>query len=164
MREVLIAGLTLALAAPAAARAQEAPPPLTTQDLAPVAPEAAPNPQPGDPAPAPPPSAEPKKKKKKVKVAETAGGAVGGALAKTAATAVAGPVAGIAAGLVGNQVGRGTVGLVKRMIGAEDQKDEAEPAPDVATQVPADAPGPADISDVTPPPAADADRSGPGAG
>ena len=160
MRKALIAGLTVAWTAPAAVLAQETPPPLAAEDVAPAAAEAPPGPQPGDPAPMPPPIAPDKKSKKKLKVAETAGGAVGGMLAKGAGTAVAGPVGGIAAGMVGNRVGKGAVGLVKRVIGVGDKKDEAKAAPDAATEVAATAREPVGVAEFTPqpgpPPAEDA--------
>ena len=160
MRKALIAGLTVALAAPLAVQAQEPPPPLSARDVgpAPLAAEDAPptadpsGPQPGDPAPRPPPAEPEKKSKKKMDVAGTAGGAVGGILAKGAGTAVAGPVGGIAAGFVGNRMGRGAVGLVKRVIGVGDKKDDAKAAPDVATDVTANVPEPVGLSEFTPPP------------
>jgi hypothetical protein len=171
MRKALIAGLTVALAAPLAARAQEAPPvedvppaPLAAEDIAPrpstaddappVAAEPSLGPQPGDPAPRPPPATAGAKanKKQKMDVAGTAGGAVGGMLAKGAGTAVAGPVGGVAAGFVGNRVGKGAVGLVKRVIGVGDKKEAAKSAPDVATDVTANVPEPVGLSEFTPAP------------
>ena len=157
MRKALIAGLTVALAAPLAVQAQEAPPPLSARDVAPLAAEDAPptadpsGPQPGDPAPRPPPAEPEKKSKTKMDVAGTAGGAVGGMLAKGAGTALAGPVGGIAAGFVGNRMGRGAVGLVKRVVGVGDKKDDAKAAPDVATDVTANVPEPVGPSEFTPP-------------
>jgi hypothetical protein len=150
MRKALIAGLTVALAAPWSVRAQEGPPP-PESGVAPVAAEPGPGPQPGDVAPAPPLTAEPKKKKKKFKVMETAGGAVGGALAKTAATAVAGPVGGIAAGIVGARVGRGAVTVAKKVVGVDD-RDGAKAASDTGVDVSAWTPDPTGRSEVTPPP------------
>jgi len=149
MRKALIAALTVALGAPLAAHAQEAPP-LAAEDVAPVAVEPPPGPQPGDPAP--PPARSAKKSKKKMDVAGTAGGAVGGMLAKGAGTAIAGPVGGIAAGYVGNKVGRGAVSLAKQVMGVGDKKDDAKAAPEVATDVTANVPEPVGLSEFTPAP------------
>jgi hypothetical protein len=150
MRKALIAGLSAALAAPLAVRAQETPPPLAVEDVGPgplaaedIAAEPPPGPQPGDPAP-PPAPAPPEKASKKTDVAETAGGAVAGVLAKGVGTAVAGPVGGIAAGFVGNRVGKGAVGLVKRVIGIGDKDDDAKAAADAGRDVAANAPEPSD--------------------
>jgi hypothetical protein len=164
MRKALIAGLTVALAASLPAYAQETASPLAPGDVAPASPgvgddaaaalEPPLGPQPGDPAP-PPPPAEPQKKSRKMDVAGTAGGALGGMLAKGAGTAVAGPVGGIAAGFIGNRVGRGAVGLVKRVIGGGDRKDDAAAAPDLARDVSANVPEPVGLSEFTPAAAAD---------
>jgi hypothetical protein len=72
-------------------------------------------------------------------------------LAKGAGVAVAGPVGGIAAGMVGGRVGRATVGLVKKVVGADDKKDRAKAAPDAAADAYSGGPQPVGLAEFTPP-------------
>jgi predicted lipid-binding transport protein (Tim44 family) len=175
MRSVLIASLTLALLAPAAALAQEGKPP-PPQDIAPAPlPDAAPvappgdGPHPGDPAPPPPavtpggplhpgdenlpPDANKPPPPEKPKLGEAAGGLAGGILGQVAGTAVGGPLGGIAASFVGDNLGGGAVRMGKRMFGRGKKPAEqaaaapAESQPTAAVE-PVREPAPADAQAV----------------
>jgi hypothetical protein len=175
MRSVLIAGLTLALLAPAAASAQEAKPrspediaPAPLPDAAPVAPPGD-GPHPGDPTPPPapppgvtpggplhpgdenlPPDANKKAPPEKPKLGEAAGGLAGGILGQVAGTAAGGPLGGVAASFVGDKLGSGAARVGKRVFGrGRKPAEQADSAPvegrPAAATEPAREPAPADV-------------------